>query len=102
MRVVTVQMLVREHVVDVIVRVAFAHVEPYADYHEHPADQEPTADRIAERSDRYDGPDERRGGKIGGRPCGAEMAESQHEEHQADSITEQAHDSSAERGAHAR
>jgi len=52
MIVVPMPVLVRQRLVDVLVRVAFGHVKPYAESHEQSADDQSAGQRLGEDGDR--------------------------------------------------
>jgi len=97
MFVVAVEMLVLQDLVDVLVLVALADVQPHAKSHEDTAGGEARRERLAERRDRRDGAEERRRREICARSRGAEVTQRTHEQHETDPVAEEPHDGGAER-----
>ena len=74
MLVVEVAVVVLDPVVDVLVFVPLAHVQPHTDAHERRRREERACHRLSERQDAAEGADKRRRGEVGTGAAGAEMA----------------------------
>src|SRR5260221_1379510 len=85
---------VRQRLVPVQVSVAFGEVQRNADRHQDRCDPEKRIRRLAEQRKRRGCPDKRGGRKISAGPRSAELPQRHHEKSKADSVAEQADQSS--------
>ncbi len=84
MRVVAVAMLVFQRLVQMLVRVPLAQVQPHTHCHEHAGGGELDRHGLAEQRHRHQRADERRHREVGAGASGPEMAERQNEQDEAD------------------
>src|ERR1700710_1343257 len=86
MVVVDMTVLVVQRVVEMAVFMGFGHMKIQAEPHQDACDRKPGRYGLAEHGDGEHGTDEWRRGEIGAGACRAQMAQGEHEEHQADAI----------------
>ena len=90
--IVDVSMTVKKGLVLMFMGMAFLEVNPDPQPHQQRSHPKTRRHRFAQQQDGNGGAEERRGGKIGTRACGAQPAQGQYKQHQADTVTEEADD----------
>lgn len=87
-RVVQMAMIVFQGLVRMLVLVVVYEVDDDADRHQHSTDDEESRDGLTEYRDPENGTNEGRDRKVGACPGGADVAQGDHEENEADAIPE--------------
>lgn len=90
MAIMNMAMIMFERFVRMFVAMRFGQVQPEADRHQDPGDDERYGDRFAEHRDREQRTDERCRREISSRPSRAEVPKREHEHHEADAVPKKA------------